>query len=293
MSVDLDLLTPSPVVFGDGVRIRQAIEAVLLNAVEAVQRTGWIRITTGLDDRPGELLGGAPCGLPDGARVAVITIEDSGPGMDEKTLARLFEPFFTTKFVGRGLGLAAVRGIIKAHHGTIDCESWPGRGTRIIMRFPHHTGAATGAARGAAGAPSNVLVVGADDAARGLAGRVLSRMKLRPLFAPNTAAALSILHEMKDDLRLIIVDLELPGGGAAILLDIAAAMSAPPAALVYTALDPVDAAEISARHAGFIAGIAHKSAGLADFGRGIETALEAGRDRSPGAERPLQALQQA
>ncbi|HOI43924.1 MAG TPA: ATP-binding protein, partial [Elusimicrobiales bacterium] len=74
---------------------------------------------------------GATTGLGKG-----LEVEDTGCGMDRETLSRLFEPFFSTKFVGRGLGMASVQGIVRGHRGALFVESAPGKGTRIQICFP-------------------------------------------------------------------------------------------------------------------------------------------------------------
>jgi two-component system NtrC family sensor kinase len=115
----------------DAQEIRQALVAVLINACEAVQpNEGVIRIGTQL--RP-EL------------DSVDIWIADNGVGMDPETQKHIFEPFFTTKEHGKGvgLGLAAVSGIINQHSGEIEVESEPGKGTKITLRLPLTSEAAT------------------------------------------------------------------------------------------------------------------------------------------------------
>jgi signal transduction histidine kinase len=68
-----------------------------------------------------------------------LAIIDNGAGMDETTRSKLFQTFFSTKTNGSGLGLATVRKIVEAHHGTITCDSEPGRGTRFLISFPPAT----------------------------------------------------------------------------------------------------------------------------------------------------------
>ncbi len=99
--------------------LRAAIMNLLLNALQAMEQGGRLEVRT----------------RRDGDWVAVDLI-DTGPGMDEKTLARIFEPFFSTKPGGSGLGLPTARKIVEALGGTIQVQSEPGRGTQFTLRFP-------------------------------------------------------------------------------------------------------------------------------------------------------------
>ncbi|MCB1212770.1 MAG: GHKL domain-containing protein, partial [Chlamydiia bacterium] len=101
--------------------IRSALLNLLLNAVQAIDERGSIKIHSFFD--------GNGC---------ILTIEDSGVGMSEKQLERLFVPFFTTKANGSGLGLAEVHKIVQAHEGTIHADSSPGAGARFVLFLPNH-----------------------------------------------------------------------------------------------------------------------------------------------------------
>jgi signal transduction histidine kinase len=86
--------------------------------------------------------------IADAGQYVVLSVEDEGCGVDPATLPRMFDPFFTTKFPGRGLGLAAVLGIVRAHRGGIVVHSQSGRGTRVEMALPVATQGAPAAAVG-------------------------------------------------------------------------------------------------------------------------------------------------
>jgi two-component system cell cycle sensor histidine kinase/response regulator CckA len=111
-------------------QIRIVLSALLNNAVEAIKGPGQIRILMRNEElaEPGQ-------NLPPGPFISLI-IEDDGKGMNKKTKDRIFEPFFSTKLHGRGLGMAAVYGIVKNHDGWISVESEPGIGTDVRIYLP-------------------------------------------------------------------------------------------------------------------------------------------------------------
>lgn len=132
-----------PLIEADASQIRQVILNLIVNANEALgDQPGQITLETvveGLDQaRLEQLIGGA--GLPPGQYVR-ISVSDTGCGMDEATRSRMFEPFFSTKFTGRGLGLAALQGIVRGHRGAIAVSSAPDRGTTVYVYLPASTSA--------------------------------------------------------------------------------------------------------------------------------------------------------
>lgn len=118
----------------DPTQISSALEAVLINAVEAMPDGGEVVIST-----RSELIAQRPKdadNLLSPGTYAVITITDHGSGMDEETRQRVMEPFFSTKFLGRGLGMAAADGIVRNHNGLIEIDSAIGQGTRVVIYLP-------------------------------------------------------------------------------------------------------------------------------------------------------------
>ena len=125
-----DLQGDLTLVKADQHQLRIVLSVLLNNAIEAIEGPGQIRILMRNEElaEPGQ-------NLPPGPFICLI-IEDDGKGMDKKTKARIFEPFFTTKFHGRGLGMAAVYGIVKNHDGWISVNSEPGLGTAVHIYLP-------------------------------------------------------------------------------------------------------------------------------------------------------------
>jgi two-component system, NtrC family, sensor histidine kinase HydH len=113
---------PVPPVSGDEERLRQVVMNLALNALDAVERGGTVRVSCRLEG-------------PEAREVAVY-VDDSGPGVPSETRDRLFEPFFTTKAQGSGLGLSIVHAIVSQHGGTISIEDAPEGGARFILRLP-------------------------------------------------------------------------------------------------------------------------------------------------------------
>ncbi len=125
-----------PPIVADATQIRQAVMSLVTNAVEALGPGGGsieIRADT-VNDVPGDGFR-LPDAMAPGPYVR-LEVEDGGVGMDDETLANLFDPFFTTKFVGRGLGLAAVLGIVRGHGGAIRITTELGSGTVTTLLFP-------------------------------------------------------------------------------------------------------------------------------------------------------------
>ena len=118
----------------DNAQMQMVLSAILTNSNEAIEDEGLIRITAGNKDFDEDFTKQHP-GLKPGPYVC-LTIEDDGTGMDEETRNGIFEPFFTTKFQGRGMGMAAVYGIIKSHDGFIYVDSELGKGTVVRIYLP-------------------------------------------------------------------------------------------------------------------------------------------------------------
>ncbi len=134
IKLELDLENEVAPVNVDIAQIQELLASVLTNASEAMAGRG--KVTIGL--RNVELSQEATAGfegLKPGNYVQLV-VQDDGPGMDEETRRRVFEPFFTTKFQGRGLGMAAVYGIVKQHNGWIGIDSAPGEGTCVTIYLP-------------------------------------------------------------------------------------------------------------------------------------------------------------
>ena len=133
IKVRRDLSTVPALVLGIEHQLQQVFLNLFLNARDAMPRSGWLSVTTRVDD---------------GHVVAVVS--DTGSGIPPDQLARIYDPFFTTKASGRGtgLGLSVSYGIVNEHHGAIQCDSAVGQGTRFTLTFPRSTTVARSMARG-------------------------------------------------------------------------------------------------------------------------------------------------
>jgi signal transduction histidine kinase len=137
--LELSLPPDLPMVRGDPSQIRQVIMNLVINASESMSgNPGQIRVTFGTTVQTRETLSAAAVAeatCPPGEFV-FAEVSDTGCGMDRETLRRIFDPFFTTKFLGRGLGLAVVSGIVRAHEGALTVQSEPGIGTSFCLLLP-------------------------------------------------------------------------------------------------------------------------------------------------------------
>jgi CheY-like chemotaxis protein len=186
---------------------------LVLNAAEAIgSRTGIITVRTGVE----EVSQADAAGLKPGRYVRLEVI-DTGCGMTEETKAKIFDPFFSTKFLGRGLGLAAVAGIIRGHHGAITVDSTPGQGSCFKVLFPASSRPAEQLAPApqshALGGTETVLVVDDEPMVRKMVKRALERRGYTVLEADNGLAAIELFREHSSDIALVILDLTMPKMG--------------------------------------------------------------------------------
>jgi len=127
-----------PLIHGDSTQLHQVIMNLITNASEAIgEQQGTITLSTSTVSADREYLSATYLDddLPVGEYVS-LEVSDTGCGMDEETQSRIFDPFFTTKFAGRGLGLAAVLGIVRGHKGALKVYSEVGHGTTVKVLLP-------------------------------------------------------------------------------------------------------------------------------------------------------------
>jgi PAS domain S-box-containing protein len=208
-----------PFIEGDAAQLRQVILNLIINASEAIgDRPGVVTIgagTTEVDARVREsYLGGE---LADGSYV-YLEVWDDGCGMDEETRSKIFDPFFTTKFTGRGLGLAALLGIVRAHRGAVQVESEPGRGTRFRLVFPVASGSPETLEKSApcalAWRGSGTVLLGDDEASvREFAEDVLRSCGLSVITAEDGQQAVERFREDAPKIDAVVLDVTMPGLG--------------------------------------------------------------------------------
>jgi PAS domain S-box-containing protein len=136
IQLDLRMAESLPPVAADPGQVQQIVMNLVINAGEAIgDQPGTVSIATSVEDVAAAFIDAAGTEIPPG-RYVCLEVRDNGCGMDEPTRVRVLDPFFTTKFTGRGLGLAAVSGIIRAQGGAIRIDSAPGRGSVFTVLFP-------------------------------------------------------------------------------------------------------------------------------------------------------------
>lgn len=212
----LSLANNLPPVRVDASQIQQVVMNLVINAGEAIgEHVGTIRLTTEqqeVDDRYIEAYF-ALGELEPGTYVA-MEVNDTGSGMDEATKAKIFEPFFTTKTSGRGLGLAAVEGIVRNHKGAMRVYSAPGRGTTFKVLLPATSLPLPG--RKSLEEPvelqgsGRVLVVDDEAGVRKLLKTIIERSGYSVITASDGSEAIDIMEREGDQIDLVILDLTMP-----------------------------------------------------------------------------------
>ncbi|HEV2447710.1 MAG TPA: PAS domain S-box protein [Candidatus Sulfopaludibacter sp.] len=201
VELELRLASDLPRVDADRSQIQQVIMNLAINGAEA------------MGDRPGRLTIATSWREVNSEPQVVLEVTDTGCGMDEHTQARIFDPFFTTKFTGRGLGLAAVTGIIRTHRASISVFSAPGRGSTFMVVFP--ASAPAGAAAPAEQQMElrgygNILVVDDEDLIRSMARFTLERCGYSVELAYDGRTAVETFSSRPHEFAAVLLDLTMP-----------------------------------------------------------------------------------
>jgi len=195
----------------DHTQMQIVLSAILANSNEAIEDVGLIKISVGNEDLDEDFTKQHP-GLKPGPYVC-LTIEDEGKGMDEETRSGIFEPFFTTKFQGRGMGMAAVHGIVKNHDGWISVDSELDKGTVVRIYLPpvevevrKEEMAKIEPVKGT----GTILVIEDEDMVIEVTQAMLERLGYRVMVAKTGKEAIHITETFNGDIDLALLDIKLP-----------------------------------------------------------------------------------
>ena len=215
--VKFNLDSNLPPIEADVSQIRQVIMNLITNASDAIEdKSGVITVTTGAMEADRAYLTDTFLDedLPEGI-YTYLEVSDTGCGMNAETKERLFDPFFTTKATGRGLGLAAVLGIVRGHRGAIKCYSELGRGTTIKMLLPAVNSQAdpvqpnVGRSEEWSGS-GTVLVVDDEETVRAVARRMLEMTGFNVLTACDGAEGVEVFRDHADEIDVVLLDMTMP-----------------------------------------------------------------------------------
>ncbi|HNS00517.1 MAG TPA: PAS domain-containing protein [Planctomycetota bacterium] len=204
----------------DPLQMQQVIMNLCINACEAIDGAGRVTIrTSNVALTPED----AAChGFLKPGRHVCLAVEDTGRGMDQAARARLFEPFYTTKSQGRGLGLAAVYGIVKNHNGCLEVKSAPGKGSKFEVCLPAVDAPRTPPRKRFEGdiptGSETVLFIDDEEAIVDIGRRALEGLGYRVLAATTGENALQLARTFEGPIHAAILDVGMPGLGGAGLL---------------------------------------------------------------------------
>jgi PAS domain S-box-containing protein len=209
-----------PFIEADRGQIQQVIMNLIINAAEAIgEQPGTVTVTTAVQAMTTQeaAYGQYTNHLPSPGLYVVLRVIDDGVGMDDHTLSRIFDPFYTTKFTGRGLGLAAVLGIVRGHKGGLRIQSQLGQGTTFEVLFPASDSAGPAAAELPAIVPARsnqqecVLVIDDELPVREAIMDMLDLQGINVLTAANGRDGIELYRQQCDEISLVILDLSMPG----------------------------------------------------------------------------------
>ena len=216
--MDTDLPTPGPVISANANQIQHVLTNLITNAWEAVgESRGAIHLNVKMVPSADIKAEHHPITWqPQDTVYACLEVTDGGCGIAQKDIEKLFDPFFSSKFTGRGMGLAVVMGIVRAHGGAITVESEPGRGSTFRVFFPV-SGEEVLLQMDKKTQPlaieggETVLLVEDEAAMRKMAGIMLTNMGYTVLAAKDGVDAVEVLRQHKGEIRVVLCDLTMPG----------------------------------------------------------------------------------
>lgn len=223
---------PLPLICGEPSQLRQVVMNLLINAGEAMgERGGTTIVRTGTIEEDG---------LPTGV---TLEVRDTGLGMTPEIRAHIFDPFFTTKKSGRGLGLAAVQGIVRGHRGKIEVESQAGQGSTFRILFPVYRGT-----EHVSGRPpeievdwhgsGNVLLIDDDDAVREAAQRLLKKAGYTVLEARSGNEGIESIRRFGGVVHAAVLDINMPGMDGFAVYKAMSAVRPDIRVLIWSGLEP-------------------------------------------------------
>jgi CheY-like chemotaxis protein len=189
---------PLPPVHVDVGQMKQVVMGLCLNAAESMASGGRLSVRTVRETGDGRV---------------VLEVADTGSGIDPKTMARIFEPFFTTKSVGRGMGLAAIRGIVDNHGGEIRIASSVGKGTTCMVLLPVSVVPAAAekpSTEGQTAGVGRVLVADDESDVRSVVRAMLETLGYEVIEARDGLEAVEVFRQRAAEIDLVILDLVMP-----------------------------------------------------------------------------------
>ncbi len=276
-----DFADDSPLVDGDAGQLRQVVMNLITNAADATGSNGGeIRIRTFFREMTQEDLSKAQIGhhLPGGVYVG-LEVADAGVGMSDETKHKIFDPFFSTKFTGRGLGLAAVLGIVRGHGGAIHVDSQPGRGTTFQVFLPRSRSSVKPVAVQRPVAPvrwrgeGTVLVVDDEPTVRKVVKAMLTRSGFSVLLAETGQEAVDLFRLHDKTIRAVLLDLTMPGTGGEETFRELRALRSDVRIVLSSGYKQQDVADYFVQHG--LAGFLHKPYEMNSLIRILRTVIEA------------------
>jgi PAS domain S-box-containing protein len=268
VQLELRLDSGLPLVEADPSQMQQLVMNLAINAAEAVGHgPGSVTISTAAREADAEMQ-------------VVLTVADTGCGMDEDTRGRIFDPFFTTKFTGRGLGLAAVLGIIRAHRGSISVESRVGVGSTFTVVLPASPNAEldTREPQAELRGQGAILVVDDEELVRNMARFSLQRYGYTVETAADGRSAIELFSARPQDFDAVLLDLTMPVMNGEEAMCAVRRIRANVPIIVSSGFSEVEAVKRFASHG--IAGFVQKPYTATTLARKLKQALRPNHTRS-------------